>query len=233
MTAPSSGEAFLELVRKSGLADPERLGALVAKLGRKGKLPAPPEKLASYLLRKGFLTRLQCELLLEGKSHGFTLGRYLLLERLGSRSLRSIRGVLCLDLLNRRRVAVTFLHTLRASPGGPLERVYREAQIATTLEHPNIVRAYGFKRKGKQPYLVREYVDGRCLRDLVGRHGPLPPARAAHYIRQAAEGLRHAHAAGVIHRTIHPGNLLLDRQGVVKVLDLGPVSYTHLTLPTN
>jgi serine/threonine protein kinase len=221
MTAPSTGEAFLELVRKSGLADPERLAAYEGKLRAKGRLPAPPEKLAAYLLRKGFLTRLQCDLLLRGQHRGFTLGRYLLLEQLGSRSLGTVRGLLCLDLHRRERVAVTLLRTLKADASGSQERVYQEAKAATALEHPNVARVYGYKRERKQPFLVREYVDGHSLRDLVGKRGPLPPARAADYVRQAAAGLQHAHDAGLIHRAIHPGILLLDRQGTVKVLNLG------------
>ena len=70
-------------------------------------------------------------------------------------------------------------------------------------------------------YLVMEYVEGRDLQQMVKKTGPLDTASAAEYIRQAAEGLAHAHAAGLIHRDVKPANLLVDQQGVVKVLDLG------------
>ena len=76
-------------------------------------------------------------------------------------------------------------------------------------------------RDGKFHFLVMEYVDGVSLQELVKRSGPLDPIRAAHYIHQAALGLEHAHEAGLVHRDIKPANLLVDRAGVVKILDLG------------
>ena len=66
-----------------------------------------------------------------------------------------------------------------------------------------------------------EYVEGESLQNIVAKHGKLDPARAANYIRQAALGLQHAHEAGLVHRDIKPGNLLIDRTGTVKILDLG------------
>ena len=108
-----------------------------------------------------------------------------------------------------------------------IERFYREARAAAALDHPNIVRAYDIDREEGEPgqntlhYLVMEFVDGASLQDIISRSGPLSPERAAHYIKQAAQGLQHAHEAGLVHRDIKPGNLLLDRTGTVKVLDLG------------
>src|SRR5262249_34652854 len=63
------------------------------------------------------------------------------------------------------------------------------------------------------------------LQEIVDKHGPMTPLRAAHYIRQAAFGLQHAFEVGLIHRDIKPGNLLLDRQGLVKILDMGLVRF--------
>src|SRR5260370_3383194 len=67
-----------------------------------------------------------------------------------------------------------------------------------------------------------EHVDGASLQDIIKKTGPMDYTRAAHYIRQAALGLQHAHeAAGLVHRDIKPGNVLVDRNGIVKVLDMG------------
>ncbi|HYT90720.1 MAG TPA: protein kinase, partial [Gemmataceae bacterium] len=70
-------------------------------------------------------------------------------------------------------------------------------------------------------FLVMEYVDGASLQEIIKRSGPLNPVRAAHYISQAAIGLAHAHKEGLVHRDIKPGNILVDRNGVVKILDMG------------
>src|SRR5205807_7384121 len=74
---------------------------------------------------------------------------------------------------------------------------------------------------------VMEYVEGASLQDIVVKHGPLDVVRATDYIGQAAWGLQHAHEAGLVHRDIKPGNLLVDRQGTVKVLDLGLARFFH------
>ena len=102
-----------------------------------------------------------------------------------------------------------------------LDRFYREAQAVAAVNHPNIVHAHDVDRDGEFHFLVMEYVDGSSLHQIVHDHGPLSFLRAAHYMRQAARGLEHARMAGIVHRDIKPGNLLLDRQGVVKILDMG------------
>src|SRR5262249_7607071 len=89
------------------------------------------------------------------------------------------------------------------------------------LDHPNIVRAFDIDQDGKTHFLVMEYVDGESLQNIVAKHGKLDPGRAANYVRQAALGLQHAHEANLVHRDIKPGNLLVDRAGTVKILDLG------------
>src|SRR5262249_41130507 len=102
-----------------------------------------------------------------------------------------------------------------------LERFYREARAVAALDHPNIVHAYDIDQDGDLHYLVMEFIDGLTLHELVSKIGPLDPLRAAHYIFQSANGLQHAHDSGLIHRDVKPGNLLLDRNGVIKVLGLG------------
>src|SRR3989442_406990 len=122
----------------------------------------------------------------------------------------------------RRRAAVKVLPTARASDPSALERFYREARAVAALDHPNIVRAYDIDQEDNLHFLVMEYVDGTSLQELVKKSGPLEPGRSAHYIRQAAMGLQHAHeVAGLVHRDIKPGNLIVDRGGTVKILDMG------------
>jgi serine/threonine-protein kinase len=103
------------------------------------------------------------------------------------------------------------------------ERFFREARAAGTLDHPNIVRVFDLSQEGKLLYMVMEYVEGVSLQTVVSRYGPLEVAAACHYARQVAFGLQHAHELGFVHRDIKPANLLVDRVGVVKILDLGLV----------
>jgi serine/threonine protein kinase len=89
------------------------------------------------------------------------------------------------------------------------------------LDHPNLVKAYDVDQENGVHYLVMDYVDGYSLQQIVSRFGPLSIELSAHSIRQAAQGLQAAHAAGLVHRDIKPANILLDCNGVIRVLDLG------------
>ena len=129
-------------------------------------------------------------------------------------------------VLMQRRVAIKVLPKNRVEDSSYLARFHREAQAAAALDHRNIVRAYDVDNDGSIHYLVMEYVEGRDLQHMVKEDGPMDYAAAAEYIRQAAEGLAHAHQAGLIHRDVKPANLLVDQKNVVKVLDLGLARFT-------
>jgi eukaryotic-like serine/threonine-protein kinase len=220
MAAPSTREEFLDLVRKSGVVDDKVLDAYLEKPRTAGALPDEVGKLAGLLVRDGILTHFQAEQFLLGKWRRFTIGKYKVLERLGSGGMGSV--YLCEHKFMRRRVAVKVLPTAKADESSALERFYREARAVAALDHPNIVRAYDIDQDEKLHFLVMEYIDGASLQEIVKRHGPLDIRRAAHYIRQTAEGLVHAHrSAKLVHRDIKPGNILVDRQGVIKILDMG------------
>jgi len=127
----------------------------------------------------------------------------------------------------RRRVALKMLPRSQAQDPSSLERFRREARAVAALDHPNLVRAHDIDCDGKQHFLVMEYVDGDNLQNIVAKQGPLDVTRAAHYLRQVALGLHQAHQAGLVHRDIKPGNILLDRSGVVKILDMGLALFFH------
>jgi serine/threonine protein kinase len=221
MPAPSTVDEFLELARKSGVVEEPRLEAYVQNLRAAGTLPAEPSKLAGLLVRDALLTYFQAEHLLLGKWKRFHIGKYKVLERLGTGGMGSV--YLCEHRFMRRRVAVKVLPTAKADDPAARDRFYREARAVAALDHPNIVRAYDIDQEDKLHFLVMEYVDGSSLQEIVKKGGkPLDPIRAAHYIRQAAHGLQHAFQSGnLVHRDIKPGNILVDRQGLVKVLDMG------------
>src|SRR5215471_5678198 len=225
MPAPTNVDEFLDLARKSGVVDDQRLDAYVQKLRAAGTLPTDLSKLAGLLIRDGLLTYFQAEQFLLGKWRRFTIGKYKVLERLGSGGMGSV--YLCEHKFMRRRVAVKVLPAAKAEDPASLERFYREARAAAALDHPNIVRAYDIDQDENLHFLVMEYVDGASLQEIIKKFGPMNLLFACHYTRQAAIGLQHAHEAGLVHRDIKPGNLLVDRSGTMKVLDMGLARFFH------
>jgi serine/threonine protein kinase len=218
MPAPTTVAEFIDLVQKSGVVDAPRLTAYVDLL--RDSMPADPTKLASMMVRDGHLTLFQREQILQGKWKRFTIGKYKVLERLGQGGMGQV--YLCEHKVMRRKVAVKVLPTAKAGDGSSLERFHREARAVAALDHPNLVRAFDIDQDGDLNYLVMEYVDGASLQEMVKKGGPLDPTRACHYIYWAAQGLQHAYeVAELVHRDVKPGNIMVDRQGVVKLLDMG------------
>src|SRR5262245_22256905 len=220
MPVLASVDQFLELLKKSNLVDPNRLEQELAALELEAAMPPKPSQLAAVLVRRGLLTNFQATQLVNGRWHGFFVsGKYKLLEPLGVGGMGKV--FLAEHTLLKRLVAVKILPAEKMSDPSLVERFYREARAIAALDHPNIVRCHDVDKDQKLNYLVMEYVDGVSLQQLVAQTGPLDPVRAAHYISQTAAGLQHALEASWVHRDIKPGNLLVDRQGVVKILDLG------------
>lgn len=229
-----STEKFVEVVRRSGLVEEERLNAALESLLAEPTNSAAnssetdeTQRLVNHLIALKLITSWQSDQLLKGKHKGFFLGKYKLLGHLGTGGMSSV--YLAEHLLMQRRVAIKVLPQSRVEDTSYLARFRREAQAAAALDHKNIVRAYDIDNEGKHHYIVMEYVEGRDLQNVVKGDGPLEYNRAADYIRQAAEGLQHAHDANLIHRDIKPANLLVDPKGVVKVLDMGLARFTDET----
>jgi serine/threonine protein kinase len=220
MPAPKSIAEFLTLVKESGLLPAKRVDSFIEEASSKFDVPKDPVVLAKLMIRDGLLTKFQAQQLLMGRHRNFNIaGKYRVLERLGTGGMASV--FLCEHLVMRRHVALKILPVAMASDPEIVGRFHRESRAVAQLKHPNIVGAHDVDVFGKLHFLVTEYVDGGDLEVIVRKNGPLDPIQAAHYIKQAAAGLQHAHEAGMVHRDIKPGNLLLDRTGTVKLLDLG------------
>lgn len=219
MPAPATVDEFLELVRKSGVVDEAKLNTYLDKQKLQGPFPTEPGKCAGKFVRDAVLTYFQAEQLLQGKWKRFTIGKYKVLEKLGVGGMGQV--FLCEHKLMRRRVAVKVLPAAKGQDDASRERFYQEARAVAALDHPNIVRAYDIDHDEGLHFLVMEFVDGVNLQDLVKRAGPLDPIRACHYIYGSAVGLQYASETGIVHRDIKPGNILIDRSGVVKILDMG------------
>jgi serine/threonine protein kinase/putative intracellular protease/amidase len=124
-------------------------------------------------------------------------------------------------LVMGREVALKVVARRYTSNPDAVERFRREVRAAAKLNHPNIVTAHDAEEANGLHFLVMEYVDGISLDRLVQRKGPLKISTACQCIRQAAQGLQHAHERGMVHRDIKPHNLMVTRKGQVKVLDFG------------
>jgi serine/threonine protein kinase len=118
-------------------------------------------------------------------------------------------------------VALKVLSPAVLDSSDALARFFSEAKAAGRLDHQNIARAYDIDRAGALHFLVLEFVEGRTLAQLLRQEGPLPVAKACHYVCQAALGLQHAFEQGMTHRDVKPQNLMLTPKGQVKILDFG------------
>ncbi len=129
------------------------------------------------------------------------------------------------DMRLGRDVAIKVLRADLARDPTFYLRFKREAQNAAALNHPAIVAVYDTGEAevdgGPLPYIVMEYVDGDTLRDLVRGKGPLPPRRAMEIIADVCAALDFSHKNGIVHRDMKPANIMINRQGAVKVMDFG------------
>jgi eukaryotic-like serine/threonine-protein kinase len=154
-------------------------------------------------------------------------GRYRVLRHLGSGGMASV--LLCRDERLDREVAVKRLHA--DSPVDVEQRFVREAKLGASLNHPNLVSVFDTATDDEGVLIVMEYVEGEALARTLKR-GPLASERVASMVRDVGSALDHAHAQGVVHRDVKPGNVLLRRDGVTKLVDLGIATaqdHTRLT----
>jgi serine/threonine protein kinase len=214
-------EQFIDALTQSGLYPIEELQALFASLPP--AVMRDPRALAQELVRRSKLTPYQANQLVQGRSRGLVVDNYVVLEKIGQGGMGMV-----FKAHHRRMDRLVALKVLAPSvtqSPKAVERFRREALAAARLSHPNIVAAFDSNEYRGLHFLVMEYVDGVNLSRKVKDQGPLPVDEAIHCVVQAARGLEHAHAAGLVHRDVKPGNLLADRAGNVKVLDMGLVRF--------
>jgi serine/threonine protein kinase len=145
--------------------------------------------------------------------------RYHVLKRIGAGGMGDVYQAE--HRIMQRVVALKVVQPRLLSNPQAVERFRREVQLAGRLSHPNIVAAHDADEAGELHFLVMEYVDGVSLDERIAETGPATPGQACEWIRQAALGLQHAHEQGMAHRDIKPHNLMLTRDGQLKILDFG------------
>lgn len=147
------------------------------------------------------------------------LGEYDLLEQIGEGGMGAVYKARHRRM--NRIVALKVLSPRIVGTPQAIERFQREVQTISQLSHPHIVTAFDAGEDQGVHYLVMEFVAGQDLSSLLRERGRLPVTEALRYILQTAEGLEYAHKKGIVHRDIKPGNLLLDQEGKIRILDLG------------
>jgi serine/threonine protein kinase/tetratricopeptide (TPR) repeat protein len=161
-----------------------------------------------------------------GRAGRDRIGSYRVLKALGRGGMGTVwlgEAAESCPVPRGRQVAIK---VLRNTDDEERRRFAREAHYLQSLQHPGIVRVLDSGEHKGRPFLVMQFVDGQRLDDLV-LDNPLEPRRAAVLAVQALEALHVAHLAGILHRDIKPGNIMVDRQGNVKILDFGLASHLH------
>jgi len=203
---------FIKRLEDSGLTvSAEELGTIAPD--------ATFEQITQELVRECKLTDYQARIVL-GKSPGkLRFGDYTILDRIGHGGMGVVFKATKSD---GEVVALKVLADRLSRDSLAIRRFMREAEVASQLVHPNIVRAIEYGEHDRQHYFVMEYVDGCNLAESLRARGcGLPLLTAFEYLRHAVRGLEYAHVQNVIHRDIKPSNMLVHRNGTLKILDMG------------
>ena len=145
-------------------------------------------------------------------------GRYKIIKKIGSGGMAEV--YLAMDLILEREVAVKMISLDFQNDKDSLRRFQREALSTTELTHPNIVSIYDVG-EGDRPYIVMEYIDGMDLKQYIRENHPIPYQKVIDIMQQILDAVEYAHKNDVIHRDIKPHNILIDKQGNVKITDFG------------
>lgn len=176
-----------------------------------------PQTLTTCLSERGLISAFQAERLSHGEP--LVINEYVLLQELGTGGMGRVFKARHQRMA--RMVVLKIIKEQHATTVDAVNRFNREIKSIAKLNHPHIVRAYDAGAYRDTPYLVMEYVEGEDLAHHVRNQGPLSVADAVDYVIQAATGLEYAHQQGIVHRDVKPGNLMLDTDGHIRVLDLG------------
>jgi len=211
------------LVIEQGLATPEEVQHCFteAKAGSSDG-DARGHSLAQMLVNNDYITKRQLARLrehIEAERSGQAIPGYRILGKLGAGAMAKVYKAKQLSL--DREVAIKVLPKQHSSNPQFIERFYAEGRAAAQLNSPNIVQAIDVGRAGDVYYFVMEYVEGRTVHDDIIRHRRYDEAEALEVVIQVAEALEHAHERGLIHRDIKPKNLMISKEGLVKVADMG------------
>jgi serine/threonine-protein kinase len=219
---PRLNSPFLNIILKSRLLTPDDLLAVLVE-ANVDPATADPVQVATLLVRKKLLTKFQAVQLLNGRTQGFVLDHYKILD--GIRQDRVGIVFKAEDTRGKRVVALKVLPTERTGDPTVLNAFLREVRMAAQVEHPNVAKVLDIGNWQGNHFVASEYVAEPTLEKVVTESGPLDPHTAAQLMAQVAVALMHAHDCGLVHRDLKPGSVAMLPEGKVKLIDLG---LTHL-----
>ncbi|MHC4909970.1 MAG: serine/threonine protein kinase [Planctomycetota bacterium] len=188
----------------------------------RGDSIAASRTLADLLVENHFATHRQLRRIkqdFEAKKSSQRIPGYRILKKLGAGAMATVFKAKQLSL--DRHVAIKVLPRKFSDNEKFIQRFYKEGRAAAKLNHPNIVGAYDVGKAGDHHYFVMEYVDGQTVYDRIVADKQVDESEAVEIVKQVARALQHAHARGFVHRDIKPKNIMLSRDGTVKLADLG------------
>lgn len=150
---------------------------------------------------------------------GAIVGSYKIISKLGEGGMGVVYKAL--DLKLERFVALKILNAQTSQSAQFIERFKREARNQAKLNHPNIIPVYGFIDEQGYLGIAMEYVDGETLEQIIDRKGSLELGETLDILQQILRGVGYAHQKGFIHRDIKPSNVMMDSDGVAKIMDFG------------
>ncbi len=183
---------LLPVIRASGVLTERQFIEIRAKV-LAGDLPSDSQSLADRLVRDNVLTDYQVKRLLANKPNGLVVGKYVILDRIGSGAMGRVYKAH--HLMMGRDVALKIIAPEIVSNERAVSRFRREMRLVGRLDHPNVVRAYDADQVNNVLFIVMEYVKGMSLGQRL-KQGLMPPAEVVNYAAQAAVGLAHAHEQG-------------------------------------
>lgn len=209
------------LVIDQGLATPEEVKHCLT-LARADDEDESDKSLAQMLVNREYVTKRQLIRLreaIEAERSGSSITGYKILGKLGSGAMATVYKAKQVSL--DRLVALKKLPEKFSQNPQFIERFFAEGRAAASLNHPNIVQAFDVGNEGDMYYFVMEYVEGRSVHDDIVTHKRYKESEAIEIAIQIAEALEHAHERGLIHRDVKPKNIMITKEGVVKLADMG------------
>jgi len=221
---PITLQEFIDELSASYLLDEDQSALCLRRFGMDAE-SGVAEAFAARLVEHNEITQFQASAALQKRSAALVIGDYHVLDVIGAGGMGQVYKAR--HRIMKRLVAIKIMHTARATNPKLVQRFYREVEAVSRLSHPNIVTAYDAGETPGGLYLAMEYVDGVDLSVILRAVGSLGINQGLNITLQAARGLAYAHRHKVIHRDVKPGNLLLGRDGTVKILDMGLARFTE------